>query len=50
MVKINYENIIEKIKQEDLKLSALLLFGSEEGAILSLIKTIYYFSNFLSNP
>jgi len=42
MVKINYENILEKIKKENIKLSALLLFGNEEGAILSLIKTIYY--------
>ena len=41
MVKINPENLIEKIKQEDLKLNALLLFGNEGGRILALIKAIY---------
>jgi len=45
-VKINYEKIIEKIKQEELKLSALLLFGNNEGAISSLIKKIYYYGHF----
>ena len=40
-MKINPENLIEKIKREELKFNVLLLFGNEEGIILGLIKTIY---------
>ena len=41
MVKINSENLIEKIKKEQFRFNVLLLFGNERETILGLIKTIY---------
>ena len=40
-MKINPENLLERIKQEELKLNAFLLFGNEGGMISGLIKAIY---------
>ena len=48
-MKINPENLIEKIKREELKFNVLLLFGNEEGIILGLIKTIYDYVKQKSN-
>ena len=40
-MKISSEKLIEKIKQEELKLNVLLLFGNDGGTIAGLTKTIY---------
>ena len=40
-MKISSEKLIEKIKQEELKLNVLLLFGNDWGTIIGLTKTIY---------
>ena len=39
--KLEIEKFIEKIKQAELKLNVLLLFGNNEGTIIGLTKTIY---------
>ena len=40
-MKINFENLIEKIKLKELNFNALLLFGNEGGMIVGLTKIIY---------